>query len=103
MPLAEFRQFEVLMARYVTAAHWRIYTNPVRNKRPLHHYAFSLCGFNVVAKIDLRPLPPATRSYNVSGNDTLRGIFVDFNETPEAKAMAEMLRAHERRGDRKIV
>ena len=102
-PLAAFRQFEVLMARYVIAAHGRLYRNPVRNKRPLHHYAFSLCEFNVVAKIDSRPFPPKTRSYIVNGNDTLRGIFMDFSDTPEAKAVAEHLRAHERRGDRKIV
>jgi hypothetical protein len=102
-PPSAFRQFELLVARYENRKHWGLYTVPVRNKQPLNLYAFSLCGFSIIAKIDNRRFPRGVRPCIVNGSDALRGIYADFNETPEARAIVDMMQAHIYRGDRKVI
>jgi hypothetical protein len=101
-PLKAFHQYELLAARYVNPHSIGLYTYPVRNRRPLNHYGFSLCGFSIIAKVDARRFHPHVQKCVLNGSDTMNGIFTDFMDTPESKSMYEMILAHEARGDRRI-
>lgn len=74
-PLSAFPQYELLVARYENQHASGVYTYPVRNRKPFNHYAFSLCGFSIIAKVDARRLPKNVQPCVINGSNTMIGIF----------------------------
>jgi hypothetical protein len=96
--LRNFPAYQLLVARYSS---YQSNFNPARNytsPAPLriegkNGYAFALCGFRIIAKIDSRPLSFKADFAIVNGNDKLVGPFIPYHETPEGHAMGAMKRA----------
>lgn len=87
-PLAQFKPFQVIVQRY-TSPHLNmkgIYSLPKRapfTDLNLNTYGFMLSGFRILAKVDSRPLPAGFKPFITNVTQTLRGLFVEFEKTPE--------------------
>lgn len=91
--LGKLDAFEVLVQRY-TSDHFDmhgLYTLPARTEfLNLNTYWFSLTGFRIIAKFDGRPLRPELKQFIVNGKNVLRGLFLEFESTPEWKNFREI-------------
>jgi hypothetical protein len=92
--LGSINFYELLVGRYRTFGRFNPtanYTSPARtNIEGTNGWAFALCGFRIMAKIDKRPLPAILRPVIVNGSSRLIGIFGDYHSTSEGRAMMEM-------------
>jgi len=92
----------VLVQRY-TSKHLDpegIYTLPVRSPLlGLNAYGFGLAGLRIIAKLDNRPLKRDFNQFLVNGKDMLRGLFVEFEQTPDWEQVKEIAVKDMRRRD----
>ena len=89
--LSAFGEYELIINRYKKPVHQDLFSHPVQNRRPHNHYTFSLCGFGVIAKIAAQRFPPKLSYFVVNGNNALRGLYADFEDTREYQMVMEIM------------
>jgi hypothetical protein len=96
-PLSNLAAYQLLLARYEARPNFnpeRNYTSPAPlTMEGANGWAFALHGFRVIAKLNRRPLPPGFELIVVNGNTKLNGPYVNYDSTPEGRAMVEMKKA----------
>ena len=102
-PLSHLPMYQLLLSRFrphpgFNPAH--NYTLPIpRNFEGFSGWSFSLCGFSVLAKLDIMPFPVDWKPFVVNGSTKLTGVFVNFLETVEGKTLHAIAKRHgSRRG-----
>jgi hypothetical protein len=103
--LATMPEFQLVLGRYVSRDHdakrFIFYPLRIRNEH-FNAYAFGLCGFQVIAKFDKRPMPPPFADLVVNEATSLRAYLVALEDTAEyttfrTSAALERARRAERR------
>ena len=93
-PLSSLSDCEVMVQRYrsttTDASKINIYPEPAPFD-VLNAYGFAVGGLRFAVKIDPTPFPEFCRDYIINGKKTLRGLFVDFENTPEFERAIEMV------------
>jgi hypothetical protein len=104
-PLSSLSECEIMVQRYrsttTDASKINFYPEPAPFGG-LNAYGFAVGGLRFFVKIDPTPLPVFCKNYIINGKNTLRGLFVDFENTPEFQRDIEMvINAEERKLARK--
>jgi hypothetical protein len=100
-PLSSLSECEIMVQRYRSATTDASKINIYPELAPfdaLNAYGFSVGGLRFCVKIDPTPLPVFCKNYIINGKNTLRGLFVDFENTLEFRRTIEMvINAEERK------
>ena len=99
-PLNTLAQFKLIVLR-LESDHLdvvRFYTMPQRMKFDgLNGYRMSLNGFRFIAFLDTRPAPLQIKPLVLREETTLRGMFMNFEESDEFRQMAALANPIRRR------
>jgi hypothetical protein len=92
-PLSTLAQFKLIVLR-LESDHLdvvRFYTMPQRMKfNGLNGYRMSLNGFRFIAFLDTRPAPVQIKPLILREDNTLRGLFMKFEESDEFRQMVAL-------------
>ena len=97
--LSEMPQYQLLGTVYRSDQFdvGQFYMAPYRAKfEQLSAYVMPICGLQMIAKIDERPLPSNWNAYTINGSRTFRLSIERFEETKAYKSIVEMISAHEK-------
>lgn len=93
--LADLPEYQVICQRYAPGLidTRKMYSSPVDMRgSDFFSYGFSMIGFHFIAKVDRRPFPAVYGPF-VMTEDSLRGYYVNFHETPQGRGARDMIAA----------